>query len=40
LAIVKHIANRHRGALTVESVEGLGATFTIWLPIAPAETRS
>jgi two-component system phosphate regulon sensor histidine kinase PhoR len=40
LAIVKHITNRHRGALTIESTEGLGATFTVWLPIAPAETKN
>src|SRR5262249_57585080 len=40
LAIVKHITNRHRGALTIESIEGLGATFTVWLPIAPVEARN
>ena len=34
LAIVKHIINRHRGGLMVESVLGLGATFTAWLPVA------
>lgn len=32
LAIVKHITNRHRGGLTIESVEGQGSTFTIYLP--------
>ena len=32
LAIVKHIVNRHRGQLVIESREGEGATFTIWLP--------
>ena len=35
LAIVKHIMMRHRGALTIDSVEGQGATFTVWLPMAP-----
>jgi two-component system phosphate regulon sensor histidine kinase PhoR len=35
LAIVKHIVNRHRGQLLIESEEGRGATFRIWLP-APA----
>ena len=35
LAIVKHIMARHRGGLAVESVEGEGATFGIWLPLAP-----
>ncbi len=32
LAIVKHILNRHRGQLAIDSKEGEGATFTIWLP--------
>ncbi len=32
LAIVKHIVNRHRGHLLVESEEGAGATFSVWLP--------
>jgi two-component system phosphate regulon sensor histidine kinase PhoR len=35
LAIVKHIANRHRGRLLIESEEGQGATFSLWLPLAP-----
>ena len=34
LAIVKHIVNRHRGGVSVESVEGRGATFSVWLPLA------
>ena len=32
LAIVKHIVNRHRGQLTIESTEGRGSTFRVWLP--------
>jgi two-component system phosphate regulon sensor histidine kinase PhoR len=32
LALVKHILNRHRGRLEIQSVPGHGATFTIWLP--------
>ena len=32
LAIVKHIVNRHRGQLLIESQEGEGATFKVWLP--------
>jgi two-component system phosphate regulon sensor histidine kinase PhoR len=32
LAIVKHIVNRHRGTLAIESEEGVGATFRVWLP--------
>ena len=35
LAIVKHIANRHRGRLVIDSEEGQGATFALWLPLAP-----
>lgn len=42
LAIVKHIVNRHRGGLAVESVQGEGATFTAYFPLArhdaPAES--
>ena len=36
LALVKHIMNRHRGRLTIESRPGEGATFTVRLPIAPS----
>ncbi len=32
LAIVKHIVNRHRGGLAIESVEGEGTIFTVYLP--------
>lgn len=35
LAIIKHIVNRHRGQLVIESEEGQGSTFSVWLPIAP-----
>lgn len=37
LAIVKHIVNRHRGGISVESAEGRGATFSVWLPLVSAE---
>ena len=37
LAIVKHIVNRHRGGLAVESVQGEGATFTAYFPMAKPE---
>ena len=36
LAIVKHVVNRHRGGLMVESAEGEGSTFSVYLPVAPA----
>lgn len=32
LAIVKHIMARHRGGLAVESIEGKGTAFGVWLP--------
>ncbi len=35
LAICKHILNRHGGALDIQSTEGKGSRFTIWLK--PAE---
>jgi len=34
LALVKHILNRHRGRLSIESTVGEGATFTVRLPLA------
>lgn len=34
LALVKHIMNRHRGRLSIESRPGEGATFTVRLPIS------
>jgi two-component system phosphate regulon sensor histidine kinase PhoR len=34
LALVKHILNRHRGRLSIESAPGAGATFIIHLPSA------
>ena len=38
LAIVKHIINRHRGRLTIESREGNGSIFTVWLPALQTQT--
>jgi two-component system, OmpR family, phosphate regulon sensor histidine kinase PhoR len=34
LALVKHILNRHRGRLSIESKLGAGASFTVHLPTA------
>jgi two-component system, OmpR family, phosphate regulon sensor histidine kinase PhoR len=40
LALVKHILNRHRGRLTIDSAPGVGATFIVHLPTAvPALSR-
>jgi two-component system phosphate regulon sensor histidine kinase PhoR len=33
LALAKHILNRHRGRLSIASVPGAGATFTVHLPL-------
>jgi two-component system, OmpR family, phosphate regulon sensor histidine kinase PhoR len=40
LALVKHILNRHRGRLQIESTLGQGATFTVRLPLSPAAARA
>ena len=32
LAICKHIVNRHRGRLDIDSTLGEGSVFTVWLP--------
>ena len=38
LALVKHIAEAHGGRVTVESAPGQGATFTVYVPVAPIMT--
>jgi len=37
LSIVKHIITKHGGEVSVWSVEGVGSTFSIRLPIVPEE---
>jgi two-component system phosphate regulon sensor histidine kinase PhoR len=39
LALVKHIVNRHRGRLTIESTLGSGSIFTVHLPLARLSRR-
>jgi two-component system phosphate regulon sensor histidine kinase PhoR len=38
LALVKHILNRHRGRIVIESEAGKGAMFTARLPLVPRES--
>jgi len=38
LALVKHIMNRHRGRLVIESEPGQGAAFTVELPYAQTDS--
>jgi two-component system phosphate regulon sensor histidine kinase PhoR len=40
LALVKHILNRHRGRLSISSVQGQGATFTAHIPLLAADTET
>jgi two-component system phosphate regulon sensor histidine kinase PhoR len=37
LALVKHVLNRHRGRLTIDSTLGAGATFTARLPLVESD---
>jgi signal transduction histidine kinase len=37
LSLVRRIAEAHRGRVTVTSQHGVGSTFTLHLPVAPAE---
>ena len=36
LSIVKHIVNRHRGRLVIESTLGEGTRFCVYLPLSPS----
>ncbi len=39
LALVKHILNRHRGRISIESEAGKGATFTARMPLVHSESH-
>ena len=39
LPIARRIVEQHGGAIRVESTEGRGTTFTVWLPGRPVERR-
>jgi two-component system phosphate regulon sensor histidine kinase PhoR len=39
LALVREIAERHGGRVTVESEVGVGSTFSLRLPLSPRETK-
>jgi two-component system phosphate regulon sensor histidine kinase PhoR len=40
LALVKHVLNRHGGHLTIESIPGAGATFTMHLPLHTGDSAA
>lgn len=40
LAIVKHIMARHRGGLAVESLEGHGTAFGVWMPRLKTDAKT
>jgi two-component system sensor histidine kinase SenX3 len=37
LSIVRHVAEAHGGRVGLESEEGLGSTFSLWLPIGAGD---
>ena len=39
LTISRQLTEAQGGAITVDSQEGLGSTFTIWLPLEPGADR-
>ena len=39
LSIVKHILNRHKGELEIESVPQKGSIFTTWLPVSKTDFK-
>ncbi|WP_026369423.1 ATP-binding protein [Kallotenue papyrolyticum] len=40
LYVAQQIVELHGGHIDVESIEGRGSTFTVWLPLAPAEAHA
>ncbi len=40
LAIVRQMAEAHRGVVTLDSEEGLGSSFVLWLPVADDAERA
>jgi signal transduction histidine kinase len=40
LTISRQLTEAHGGVLTIESEEGLGTTFTVWLPVDPDASAS
>jgi two-component system phosphate regulon sensor histidine kinase PhoR len=40
LALVKHILNRHRARLAIDSTPGNGATFTTRFPLVEAASET
>jgi len=40
LAIVRGLVEVYEGRVSVESVEGKGSRFSVWLPVAPPESRA
>ena len=38
LAIVKHLVQRHRGTMIIDSEQGVGSVFTVYLPAKASDT--
>jgi two-component system phosphate regulon sensor histidine kinase PhoR len=39
LAIVKHILNRHRGKMRIQSELGIGSNFTVRIPSSSPDVK-
>lgn len=40
LAIVRHVATNHDGEVAVESTEGVGSTFRLWVPLVAGDSEA